>query len=151
MELVSSGEDYLEYKYEDAYEIFNVTIELKPLGELYSMLEITVERVDLEEEIANPAAISQHGYDLEDFNLDEIEKEFKEALNEKPISKEVEYFYNRYVKYQRYIKAIKCYVNIPHYHYYRAEKLVFSCDYSSEALAFLRMSDVIFALMRSAI
>ena len=144
-ELTDIGEDYIELQYIDAYEQVTILVQLKPLSELYSALRVTIERIDFDEEIPNPTALAQHDYPIEDLPDD---TELQQALKVK-IHKEAEYLFNRSITYEKYLKAVDCYLNIPHEHYYWTEKLSFVCDRVGEAKAFIELSDVMFALIKS--
>jgi len=78
-----------------------------------------------DEDIMYSDGIAQHGYEVpDDFNEEEYNKEIDRELDEwEKYKEEIKLPHLKIIK-RGLVREEKCYINIPHYHYYKDEEVI---------------------------
>jgi hypothetical protein len=108
--------DYIEAEYCDVYNFTSIYIELND----YNVpVRLVITKADLDEEIITPEACHDCIYE---------DCQFYKCRSEEDVEKEMEewsktLYESEKLTVKRVVIDRKCYVNIPHYHYYRAYEI----------------------------
>jgi len=103
--------------------------------------------------VLNPSEAGQHYYDLDSKEWEELEKEmegWEDDLNnwEKKEGREI-YSCGLMLKVEPWVLGSKCYLNVPHYHYYKGWRITLGCNSIDEVRAFLEIYDIFIEIAKT--
>lgn len=159
------------FRYEDAYDIETIVAGKEQINK-YGTTEYycVVECASKTEEIETPERLAQHCVPVEtkdiiDYLKDKgvevpkTEEEIVELFNQvldKEANREIEEwnskkaltgeFMGTKISIKPVVVSVKCYVNIPHYHYYKGFRVEFRTQNLNSLTAFLQLRDLLISL-----